>query len=148
MAIDSNSTNSSLPGWESANQLLGGNESERSQQIETPSNSKPTNEKTARPYIDVKFGGMLIRSLVDTGSSRTFMGANGLSIINEGKYRIHYSRRGVVMIANGTIETIMGEALIPITLGDVTQFMAVKKIPGLTDLCVLCTRLTLRTALR
>ena len=41
------------------------------------------------------------------------------------------------MMANGTLETIINEALIPITLGDVTQVMAVKIIPGLTDVCVL-----------
>ena len=40
------------------------------------------------------------------------------------------------MMANGTIETILGEALILITLGDITQVMAVKITRGLTDLCV------------
>ena len=71
--MDSDSANSRLGGGESADQLLGGNESERSQEIELPSIPESANEKTTRPYIDVKFGGLLISSLVDTGLSRTFM---------------------------------------------------------------------------
>ena len=57
----------------------------------------------ARPYIYIDVGGTKIHSLVDTGSSRTYIGSVVLNILGSGGYKIDRSSAGAVIMANGTI---------------------------------------------
>ena len=92
---------------------------------------------SSRPYIDIEIGGTELYSLLDTGSSRTYLGSTGLEAVRSIGCKIDYNKSGVALMANDTMETIIGEAHLPITFSGTTHIMDVKIIPGLADTCVL-----------
>lgn len=70
---------------------------------DTPFNPKPSRGKAVRPYFNVVIGGELIHSFVNTRSTNTFMGANGLSIIEARNNKWNLNKRGAVMMADDTL---------------------------------------------
>ena len=65
------------------------------------------------------------------------MGSVGLKILGSGGYKIDRSRAGVVMMANGSIEAVIGEACFTVTFSETTHSTDFKIIPGLSDTCLL-----------
>ena len=88
-------------------------------------------------YIYIDVGGTKMHSLVDTGSSRSYIWSVGLNILGSGGYKIDRSRAGAVMMANGTIEAVIGQACLPFTFSETTHSVDFKIIPGLSNTCVL-----------
>ena len=80
--------------------------------IETPYDLLSGIGTISRPYIYIDVGGTQIHSLVDTGSSRTYIRSVGLNVLGSGGYKIDRSKAGAVMMANGSIEAVIGEACI------------------------------------
>ncbi|XP_051153756.1 uncharacterized protein LOC127277011 [Leptopilina boulardi] len=91
----------------------------------------------SRPYIKLLIGGAEVQALVDPGSSKTYLNAIGKSIVELNGNKIKELESGHVMLANGTIVTIVGEAILPVTIAGVTRDLEIKVIPDLTDQCVL-----------
>lgn len=91
----------------------------------------------SRPYINVLVGNTEVHALADTGSSRTYLNSVGQSIVETDRTKINKLESGNVMLANGSIESIAGEVILPITLAGVSREMTIRIVPELTDECVL-----------
>ena len=60
---------------------------------------------TSRPYLDIEVGDATFYSLVDTGSSKTFLVLLNVPLIALGKCKVDRSRSSIVLMTNGDIET-------------------------------------------
>ena len=78
-----------------------------------------------------------IQSLMDTGSSRTYLDSAGLDIIKCKGIKVDFLKSSAAIMATGAIESIIGEANLPITFSGTIRPINVKIIPSLTDTCVL-----------
>ena len=94
---------------------------------------------TSRPYLDIEVGGAKFHSLVDTGSTKTFLGSLNVPFISSGECKVDRSRSSIVLMANGNIESMLGTALLPVTFNGVTHLMTVRILLGLNDSCILGT---------
>lgn len=101
--------------------------------IETTPDFLSGNSTNLRPYVNIEIGVTKMHSLVDTGSSRTYLGSVGSQILVSGGYKIEYSKVGAIMLVDGTIEAVIREACLPATFSETTYSIHFKIIPGLTD---------------
>lgn len=62
-----------------------------------PFDPKTSKSKATRLYIDVVIGKKLLHSLMDTGSTNTFMRANGLKVIKARDNKLNLSKKEAVM---------------------------------------------------
>ena len=58
---------------------------------------------TSRPYLDIEVRGAKFHSLVDTGSTKTFLGSLNVPLIASGECKVDRSRSRNVLMANGDI---------------------------------------------
>lgn len=87
----------------------------------------------SRPYVNIEIRGTKIHWVIDTCSSRAHLGPAGLQILGSRGYKIDYSKAGAVMMANGSIEMVIGETCLPSTFLGTIHSIHFKIIPELTD---------------
>ena len=76
---------------------------------------------TSRPYLDVEVGDATFHSLVDTGSSNTFLGSLNVPLIASRECKVGWSRSNVVLMANENMESVLDTALLPVPARGVIQ---------------------------
>ena len=99
--------------------------------------SKP--DISSRPYLDIEVGDATFYSLVDTGSSKTFLGLLNVALISSGECKVDRGRSSIVLITNENNEIVIGTASLPITFCGVARVMTVVILPELNDSCELDT---------
>ena len=83
----------------------------------------------------------------DIRSSKTFLGSLNVLFITSGECKIERSNTSIVLMANRNIETVIGTARLPNTLGGVTHVMKIRILNGLNDSHVLGTDFVLKLGL-
>lgn len=102
-----------------------------------PCGDVSTLERLERPFLDVRFNGRNVRALLDTGSSRTFLGAVGLQpAFREGR-PVRVPASGCILTANGNIEYITEEIDLPVEVDGITHEMPIRVVPRLTSDAIL-----------
>jgi hypothetical protein len=96
-----------------------------------------TQENDSRPYLDIRVFGAKLRSLLDSGASRTILGKQGLWIVNKFPARLKPLKQNFVETADLSRHIIEGEVILPITLEDRTKFIPVLVVPSLNQSLIL-----------
>lgn len=92
-------------------------------------------------FLRVNIAGQEVVGLVDSGSSRTFLGpttTNALrSVLAKAKLTASSAKENRVTTATGQVTKIRAEATLPITVKDVTKTINVCCLPTLALSCIL-----------
>ena len=78
-------------------------------------------------YIALKISGIPIRALVDSGASRSFIGPEGMKIVEDLNLKVE-KNNGLVQVANSQVELVSQELVTPIELKNKVLPMRYPKI--------------------
>ena len=88
-----------------------------------PYHPKPLSGPEPLIYVVLYINNHLIKVLVDGGASRSFMGPEGLKLINKLGLKIN-QKHGLVQVANSHVELVSQEVFAPIKLENKTKGMS------------------------
>lgn len=96
-----------------------------------------SHEKDHRPYLRVRVFGREITALLDSGSSQTFLGGQGMWILKEFPARLQRTSDRFVETADSRRQEVQGFVNLPITLQGRTKNLNVCVVPSLQHTLIL-----------
>lgn len=83
-----------------------------------------------RPYLNVRISDCSFLALIDTGSSISILGFDGLQILKYVDLCLTEDSSFHVTTADGNLQSVSGYFWAPITLGNVTRLLKILVIPS------------------